>query len=327
MKAWQVVELGEPKDVLRLADVADPSPGPHQVKVAVRAAAANFPDVLMCRGLYQVRPELPFTPGVELCGEIVELGTEVTGLAVGDRVIGPPVAPAGAFAEVALMEAASTFPAPAGLDDAQAASLFVGYQTSWFALHRRTQIAAGDVLLVHAAAGGVGSSAVQLGKAAGATVIGVVSNAGKAEVARALGADIVVNRHEQDFVEVVKEVTGGRGADIVYDPVGGETYQRSTKCIAFEGRIVVIGFAGGEIQSAPLNHALIKNYSIVGLHWGLYNQRNPDLVRRCHDELTALANNGAAVPIVSERIGLGDVPAGLQRLADGVTTGRVVMVA
>lgn len=327
MKAWQVTRLGEPRDVLTLADLPDPTPGPEQVSVRVLAAAANFPDVLMCRGLYQVRPELPFTPGVELCGEVVEVGSDVSGFAVGDRVLGAPAGPGGAFAEMAVMDAATTFPAPDSLDDAQAASLFVGYQTSWFALHRRTQIGPDDVLLVHAAAGGVGSSAVQLGKAAGATVVGVVGNAGKAEVARALGADVVVDRHEQDFVEVVKQVTGGRGADIVYDPVGGETYQRSTKCIAFEGRILVIGFAGGEIQSAALNHALIKNYSIVGLHWGLYNQRDPELVRRCHDELTRLADAGAVSPIVSERIALDDVPAGLQRLADGVTTGRVVMVA
>lgn len=325
MKAWQVTRLGEPSDVLTPVDLPAPHPGPAQVRVAVRAAAANFPDVLMCRGLYQVRPELPFTPGVELCGEVVELGEGVSGLQVGDRVIGAPAAPAGAFAEQALMDVGTTFPAPPGLDDAEAASLFIGYQTSWFALHRRTRIAAGDTLLVHAAAGGVGSSAVQLGKAAGATVIGVVGNEGKAEVARALGADVVVNRHEQDFVEVVKEVTGGRGADIVYDPVGGETYQRSTKCIAFEGSIVVIGFAGGEIQSAALNHALVKNYSIVGLHWGLYNQRDPALVRHCHDELTRLAAEGAIRPIVSDRIALADVPAGLQRLADGETTGRVVM--
>lgn len=327
MRAWQVTRLGEPSDVLTLADVPDPTPGPGQVSVRVLAAAANFPDVLMCRGLYQVRPDLPFTPGVELCGEVLAIGSDVSGIAVGDRVLGAPAGPGGAFAEIARMDASTTFPAPDSLDDAQAASLFVGYQTSWFALHRRTQIAAGDVLLVHAAAGGVGSSAVQLGKAAGATVIGVVGNAGKAEVARALGADVVVDRHEQDFVQVVKDVTDGRGADIVYDPVGGETYQRSTKCIAFEGRILVIGFAGGEIQSAPLNHALIKNYSVVGLHWGLYNQRDPALVRHCHDELTALAATGAVSPIVSERIRLEDVPAGLQRLADGVTTGRVVMVS
>jgi NADPH:quinone reductase len=327
MKAWQVHQLGEPADVLTLGEVPDPSPGPTQVKVRVLAAAANFPDVLMCRGLYQVRPDLPFIPGVELCGEVVEVGGSVTGIAVGDRVIGSPVAPAGAFAELALMESITTFPAPTSLDDAQAASFYIGYQTSWFALHHRTQVTAGDTVLVHAAAGGVGSSAVQLAKAAGARVIGVVGNAEKGEVARALGADIVVDRHTEDFVQVVKDATDGRGADIIYDPVGGETYQRSTKCIAFEGRILVIGFAGGEIQSAALNHALVKNYSIVGLHWGLYTQRDPAIVRHCHEELTRLADAGLAIPIVSERIGLADVPQGLQRLADGVTTGRVVMVA
>ena len=327
MQAWRVHELGEPRDVMRLDTIDVPAPGAGQVLVKVLAAAANFPDVLMCRGLYQVRPELPFTPGVELCGEIVALGEGVEGFAVGDRVIGAPTAPAGAFAEMALMESATTFPAPPSLDDAQASALYIGYQTSWFALHHRTQVKQGDVLLVHAAAGGVGSSAVQLGKAAGATVIGVVGNADKAEVARELGADLVVDRRSEDFVQVVKDVTDGRGADIIYDPVGGETYQRSTKCIAFEGRILVIGFAGGEIQSTALNHALIKNYSIVGLHWGLYTQRDQALVRRCHDELTELAAQGLAVPIVSERIALADVAGGLQRLADGVTTGRVVMVA
>ncbi len=326
MRAWQVRELGEPGDVLDLVELTVPGPGPGQVLVRVLTAAANFPDVLMCRGLYQVRPPLPFTPGVELCGEVVALGEGVTGIEVGSRVIGAPTAPAGAFAEMALMEATTTFPAPGSLDDAQAAALYIGYQTSWFALHRRTQVRAGDVLLVHAAAGGVGSSAVQLGKAAGATVVGVVGNEAKAEVARTLGADVVVDRRTEDFVQVVKDLTDGRGADIVYDPVGGETYQRSTKCIAFEGRIVVIGFAGGEIQSAALNHALVKNYSIVGLHWGLYNQRDPALVRHCHDELTTLADAGRAVPLVSERLGLEDVPAGLQRLADGATTGRVVFV-
>ena len=180
------------------------------------------------------------------------------------------------------MNAATALPAPDGLDDAEAAAFFVTYQTGWFGLHRRAGLAAGETLLVHAAAGGVGSGAVQLGKAAGARVIGVAGGGRKAEAVRALGADVVIDRHTQDFVEVVKEVTGGRGADVVYDSVGGDTYTRSTKCIAFEGRILIIGFAGGQIQSAALNHALIKNYSIVGLHWGLYQSKNPQLIRDCH---------------------------------------------
>lgn len=327
MKAWQVRQLGEPLVAMTLNEIPDPEPGPTQVVVRVLATPANFPDVLMCRGQYQVRPELPFTPGVEVCGEIVALGTEVSGLGVGDRVIGSPVLPHGGFAELAVLEGAGAFPAPSSLDDAQAASLFIGYQTGWFALHRRAHLQAGETLLVHAAAGGVGSAAIQLGKAAGAKVIGVVGGEAKAEVARELGADVVVDRYEQDFVEVVKAETDGRGADVVYDPVGGETYARSTKCIAFEGRILVIGFAGGEIQSAALNHALVKNYSIVGLHWGLYNTQDPAAIRACHDDLVRLADAGRIRPLVSERLALSEVADGVQRLGEGTTVGRVVHVA
>ncbi|GAB3179711.1 NADPH2:quinone reductase [Micromonospora palomenae] len=327
MRAWRVADLGEPRDVLRLVDVAEPEPGPGQLVVRVLAAPANFPDVLMCRGEYQVKPELPFTPGVELCGEVVALGEGVDGFAVGDRVLGGATLPYGGFAEFALLAAAATFPAPAELDDAEAASLYIGYQTGWFGLHRRAGLRAGETLLVHAAAGGVGSAAVQLGKAAGARVIGVVGGPEKAAVARALGADVVVDRREEDFVEVVKAETGGRGADVVYDPVGGETYQRSTKCVAFEGRILVVGFAGGRIQSAALNHALVKNYSIVGLHWGLYHRYDPAAVAECHRALTALAAQGAVRPLVSQRLALDEVADGVQELADGVTVGRVVYVS
>ena len=326
MSAWRVTSLGEPRDVLSLDEVPVPVPGAGQVLVRVLAAAANFPDVLMCRGTYQVRPELPFTPGVELCGEVAALGPGVDGVGVGDRVLGSPVLPHGGFAEYAVMDGSAVLPAPEALGDAEAASLHVGYQTGWFGLHRRAGLRAGETLLVHAAAGGVGSAAVQLGKAAGARVIGVVGGPAKAEHARRLGADVVVDRHVEDFVEVVKAETGGRGADVVYDPVGGETYRRSTKCIAFEGRIVVVGFAGGEIQSAALNHALVKNYSVLGLHWGLYQTHDPSAVRECHAELTRLAGEGLVLPLVSERLGLADVAAGVQRLADGTTVGRVVLV-
>src|SRR6266702_3615137 len=270
MKAWQVPELGEPRDVLTLAEVPDPVPGPGQVLVKVLAAAANFPDVLMCRGGYQVRPPLPYIPGIELCGEVVAVGPEVTGVAPGDRLVGGPIG--GAFAELTLMNAATALPAPDGLDDAEAAAFFVTYQTGWFGLHRRARLAAGETLLVHAAAGGVGSGAVQLGKAA-----------------------------------------------------GGDTYARSTKCIAFEGRILIIGFAGGQIQSAALNHALVKNYSIVGLHWGLYQSKNPRLIRDCHVQLSKLVADGAIRTLVGERLGLEEAASGLQRLADGATVGRIVI--
>jgi NADPH:quinone reductase len=324
MRAWQVTELGEPRDVLRLAEVPDPEPGPGQLLVRVLGAATNFPDILMCRGGYQVKPALPYTPGIELCGQVVAAGDGVTGFAPGDRVVGGPVAPTGAYAELALMNAATALPAPDGLDDAEAAAFYVTYQTGWFGLYRRAALQAGETLLVHAAAGGVGSGAVQLGKAAGARVIGVAGGPAKAEAVRALGADVVIDRHAQDFVAVVKEVTDGRGADVIYDSVGGDTYTRSTKCIAFEGRILIIGFAGGTIQSAALNHALIKNYAIVGLHWGLYQSKNPQLIKDCHARLTKLVADGAIKPLVSQRLGLEEVPAGLQRLAAGETVGRIV---
>jgi NADPH2:quinone reductase len=325
MRACQVQQIGEPRDVLRLTEIPDPEPGPGQVLLRVRGAAANFPDVLMCRGGYQVRPPLPYTPGIELCGEVVAAGPGVTGFAAGMRVIGGPALPYGAFAELALMNADAALPAPDGLDDAEAAAFFITYQTGWFGLHRRAQLAAGETLLVQAAAGGVGSGAVQLGKAAGARVIGVVGGQRKAEVARALGADVVIDRHSQDFVSVVNDVTGGRGADVIYDSVGGETYTRSTKCVAFEGRILVVGFASGQIPSAALNHALIKNYSIVGLHWGLYQTKDPQAIRDAHAQLTKLVGDGAIRPLVGERLGLDEVARGLQRLAEGDTVGRIVV--
>jgi NADPH2:quinone reductase len=326
VRAWQVHEHGEPRDVLTLAEVPVPEPGPGQVLVRVLAAAANFPDALLCRGTYQVRPPLPFCPGVELCGEIVAAGDQVSGFAPGDRVIGGAALPHGGFAEYALMGARTIMLAPDMLDDAAAAPFHITYQTGWFALHRRARLAAGETLLVHAAAGGVGSGAVQLGKAAGARVIGVVGGPAKAEAAAALGADVVIDRTRENVIEVVKSVTGGKGADVVYDPVGGDAFAQSIKCIAFEGRIVIVGFASGQIPSAALNHALVKNYSILGLHWGLYQTKDPALIRECHAQLVKLAADGLIKPLIGERLGLADVPAGIQRLADGETIGRIVFL-
>jgi len=323
VKSWLVSRYGEPEDVLELAEVPRPVPGPGQLLVRVLGAAANFPDVLLCRGTYQVRPPLPFCPGVELCGEVTETGPDVTGFTPGGRVIGGAELPAGAFAEYALMDAARALPAPENLDDAEAAPFHITYQTGWFGLHRRANLAAGETLLVHAAAGGVGSGAIQLGKAAGARVIGVVGGPQKAALARQLGADLVVDRYEEDFVPVVKEATGGRGADVVYDPVGGDAFAASTKVIAFEGRIVVVGFAGGEIAQLSTNHALVKNYGVLGLHWALYRRQKPELVRRANAELSNLVDAGALAPLLTERLAFEDAASGIARIAAGETTGRL----
>ncbi len=326
MKAWQIHTLGAPKDALVLDELAVPTPGPSQVVVKVLAAAANFADTLLCKGEYQMRPELPFTPGIEMCGEITGVGSDVARWRVGDRVLGIPEFPRGGFAEYAVLDGNAILPAPDTLDDAEAASLLVGYQTGWVGLVRRAALRPGETLLVHAAAGGVGSAAVQLGNALGATVIGVAGGPSKADFVRQLGADVVVDRRSESFVDVVKEVTGGRGADVIYDPVGGDTYDQSTKCVAFEGRILVVGFAGGRIEAPALNHCLVKNYSIVGLHWGLYAQRNPGVILECHEELRRLAAEGRIKPFVSERLCLADVPDGLTRLATGETVGRLVFL-
>jgi NADPH2:quinone reductase len=316
MQAWRVHENGEPGEVMRLEEVDRPVPGDGQVLLRVRAANINFPDALLCRGQYQVRPPLPFTPGVEICGESED----------GRRVLANPVLPHGGFAEYVVADRAAVLPAPDSLDDAEAAALHIGYQTGWFGLHRRARLREGETLLVHAAAGGVGSAAVQLGKAAGARVIGVVGGPEKAAVARELGCDVVVDRHGENVIGAVKEATGGNGADVVYDPVGGEAYTQSTKCIAFEGRIVVVGFASGTIPAPALNHALVKNYSVLGLHWGLYGRKDPDSIAHCHTELTRLAASGAIKPLVSERVPFKDAADAVQRVADGRSTGRIAVI-
>ncbi|MER7554111.1 MULTISPECIES: NADPH:quinone oxidoreductase family protein [Streptomyces] len=316
MQAWRVHRNGEPGEVMRLEEADRPTPGDGQVLVEVRAANVNFPDALLCRGQYQVRPPLPFTPGVEVCGTTED----------GRRVLATPALPHGGFADYVVADEAALLPAPDALDDAEAAALHIGYQTGWFGLHRRARLQPGETLLVHAAAGGVGSAAVQLGRAAGAKVIGVVGGPDKAAVARELGCDLVIDRRSEDIVAAVKDATGGRGADVVYDPVGGDAYAKSTKCVAFEGRILVVGFASGVIPTPGLNHALVKNYSVVGLHWGLYNTKDPAAVRACHDELTKLAEQGIVKPLVSERVAMARAADAVQRVADGTSTGRIVVL-
>ncbi|MCZ2860881.1 NADPH:quinone oxidoreductase family protein [Blastococcus sp. VKM Ac-2987] len=317
MRAWRVHELGDPSEVMSFDEVDEPTPGEGQVLVKVRAAALNFPDVLMAMGKYQEKPPLPYTPGVELCGEIV--GT-------GQRVIGGPSGGPGAFAEYALMDAANAWPVPEGMSDEKAASLYLTYQTGHVGLHRRAHLQAGEHLLVHAGAGGVGTAAIQLGKAAGATVIATAGGARKTEICRELGADHVIDYTTEDFVPIVKEITGGRGADVVYDPVGGEVFDKSRKCIAFEGRIVVVGFTSGTIPHAPTNHLLVKNYSVVGLHWGLYKKMDPSVISEVHEDLTRLVRDGSVDPLVGAALPLDQAPQALARLASRDTVGKVVLV-
>jgi NADPH2:quinone reductase len=324
MKSWQVHELGEPEDVLTFAELPDPEPGPGQVLVRVAAVACNFPDILVCQGRYQEKPPLPFTPGMEIAGEVVAAG-EGAAAAVGDRVLGTPPMGRGGFAELAVLDAASTLPWPDGMTAGQAAGMFVTYQTGYCALHHRAALQPGETLLVHAAAGGVGTAAVQLGQAAGARVIGTAGGPDKCAVVRGLGVDDVIDYRSEDIVARVKELTGGRGADVVYDPVGGDVFDASRRAVAFEGRILVIGFAGGRIAEAPTNHALVKNYAVVGVHWALYRKLRPELIPQWQQALGALWAERKIDPLVGAEYPLADAKAALAALGSRRTTGKVVL--
>ena len=320
MRAWRVHELGEPRDILRWDEVPDPVPHAGVLRLRVDAVALNFPDLLLCRGTYQERPPLPFTPGVELVGTVLDGPRE------GERVLASPVLPAGGLAEQVLVPEASALPVPDAMASATAAGMLVTYQTGWVGLHRRARLAAGETLLVHAGAGGVGSAAIQLGLAAGARVIATAGGPEKAQVCRDLGAHLVVDYLAEDFVGVVKDATEGRGADVVYDSVGGDVFDSSRRCVAFEGRIVVVGFAGGRIADAPTNHALVKNYAVVGLHWGLYRTHEPQLLHTTHAALLELWAAGQVDPLIGAQLPLSDAPAALARLGERGTVGKVVLL-
>lgn len=324
MKALRVHELGEPETVMQLEECPEPTVRPGDVRLRVHAASLNFPDVLLCRGDYQVKPPLPFTPGAEVAGVVDEIGGGVEGISVGDRVLAIPSFGGGGFTESTTASAGGVFRVPDSMPFGAAAALHVVYQTGHLALHRRAHIQPGETLLVHAGAGGVGSAAIQLGLAAGARVVATAGGPEKVEVLKQLGVELALDYREQDFVDAVKEFTGGRGADVIYDPVGGDTYDRSTKCIAFEGRILIIGFTGGRFAEARTNHVLIKNYSVVGVHWGLYNVMNPALVHETHAELIRLFEAGKIDPLISERVTLEEVPAALARLGSRGTYGKIV---
>ena len=323
MRAWQVHELGDPWEVLKLEEVEEPEPGPGEVVVEVEAAALNFFDALLCRGEYQERPEIPFIPGGEAAGTIVAVGEGVD-LEEGLRVIATPF-PSGSYAEKVTVPAqGGVFPIPDDMPSEAAAALHVAYQSAFFGLHRRANLSEGETVLVHAGAGGVGSAAIQLAGATGARVISTAGGSEKVEICRELGAEIAVDYEEENFVDVVKEATEGRGADVIFDPVGGDVFDLSRKCVAFEGRIVVVGFAGGRIADAPTNHALVKNYSVVGLHWGLYNKLMPSVVQETHQALVRLYKEGLIDPLIYETIPFEDLPEALELLGSRKTYGKLV---
>jgi len=326
VKAWQVHELGAPAEVLRWDEVPDPRPGPGEVLVRIEAVALNFPDVLLCAGLYQERPPLPFTPGLEIAGTVVEAG-EGAGFAEGDRVLGGPPLPRGGLAELAVLPAGGAWRVPDDMPAADAAALLITYQTAYVGLHRRAGLRPGETLLVHAGAGGVGSAAIQVGLASGAHVIATAGGPDKVQVCRDLGAHEALDyRAEPDVAKRVRELTGGRGADVIWDPVGGDVFDASRKCVAFEGRLVVVGFAGGRIAEVPAGHVLVKNYSVVGLHWGLYRTAKPAVVAEAHEALLRMYAEGAIRPLVSERLPLSAAPDALTRLATRRTVGKVVLL-
>jgi NADPH2:quinone reductase len=297
------------------------------VRIAVRAAAINFPDALMIAGTYQAKPSLPFVPGVEVSGEVVA-APATSGFKPGDRVtalLDTGGLTRGGYAEIADAIPTSVSPMPNNMSFEEAAGFTLTYQTGWFGLHRRANLQPGETLLVHAGAGGVGSAAIQLGKAAGATVVATAGSDAKVELCRRLGADHAINYKTQDFAEEVKKLTGGRGANVIYDPVGGDVYDRSTKCIAFEGRIVIVGFTSGRIAQAATNHVMVKNYSVVGLHWGLYKTRAPELIPAASRALLDLYEAGKIKPHISARVPLAEAPGALATVAGGKSTGKVIL--
>lgn len=309
MKSWQVHAFSEPEQ-MTLSDVSLPEPGPSEVRIRNRAAALNFFDILQIQGKYQVRPPFPFTPGAEVAGIVDAVGAEVKHVFPGDPVAA--MVHSGAFAEYSLAAANRTFHLIAGMDFPEAAAMPIVYHTSYFALHRRAGLAHREWLLVHAGASGVGMSAIQIGKAYGAQVISTAGSQAKLDFCLAQGADHALSYTDPGWVERVKEITGGRGVDVVYDPVGGDVFDLSTRCIAAEGRILVVGFASGRIPSVPANRVLLKDISIVGVHWGQYAGQHPEFLAHTHEVLTAMYLGGQIHPVVGKTFRLEDVPAGLR---------------
>jgi NADPH2:quinone reductase len=314
-------ELGPPER-LRLETFAPAPLGAGQVRIAVRAAGINFPDILMSAGQYQLKPELPFTPGVEAAGMVTEIADGVTGVAVGDRVIARMRH--GAYADEVVVTASQLVPLPPGFDEAEGATFLAAHGTAHHALVDRGALRPGEVLLVHGAGGGVGLAAVEIGKCLGATVIAAASSEEKLGAAKAKGADHLLLYSREPFREAVKRITDGRGADVVFDPAGGEIFENSLRCIAWGARILVVGFTGG-IGLARTNLLLIKGASVLGVRAGEAARRNPEIGEKRIKTLEDWAAAGKVRPHISHRLPLEDCARAMRLLIDRQAIGRVAL--
>jgi len=322
MKAVRVERLSDDLSGVALADVPEPRRAPGEVLVRVRAASLNYPDLLMTSGGYQFKPELPFTSGLELAGEVLE-ADEDSSFAEGDRVMGG--AKTGGFAELAAVPARSLRRVPSGLDWTTAASLGAAYSTAYTALVELGGLAAGHWVLVHGASGGVGLAACDLAHALGAKVIAATHDAAKIERIRAAVSpdEVIVNRGR--FREEIAELTGGALCDLVYDPVGGDVFDESTRCVAFCGKLLVVGFVAGRIPNIAVNIPLIKGFSIVGVRAGEYARRSPDRGARIAAEVSRLASEGAIRPVIDRVLPLERWREGFEAMASGELVGKVVL--
>ncbi len=322
MRAWQVTSLGEPSDAMEIVDIDEPAVSDGRVIIDVAAVGVGFPDLLQIRGGYQVKPPLPFVPGQEIAGTVSEVGPGVDGVSVGDRVLWMG---GGGMAAKVSAPADSLLPIPDDMSFAQAAAFVVNYGTGVFAIENRANLQAGETMLVTAAAGGAGSAAIQIGKALGANVIGLAGGPEKVKKLYELGADAAFDYREVDIVETVREATGGRGVDVVYECVGGDIFQQVRRTVAWDGRILIIGFTSGTIADAPTNHALLKNYSIVGVHWGAWLNRDPGHLRQNWDRIVELFGTGKLDPMMAGSRPFADAPVALAEIGERKTTGKVVI--
>ncbi len=316
-------ELGDPWDKLTVEECELPEVTGDLCRIKVEATDLNFADILQCQGSYQVKLTPPFTPGMNATGTVLEAGPD-SPYKPGQRVIGFVADTFGGFAEECLVMSSRLSLIPEGVDPVLASAMHVTYGTAWFSLHLRGRLQAGETVLVLAAAGGVGSAAVELARVHGCYVIAAAGGPDKIEACRKLGADEVIDYNSEDLYERVMSLTDGRGVDVVYDPVGGEYFDISRRLVAWEGRLLVVGFASGTIPTAPMNHTLVKNYDIVGVHMGGYRGRDDKPFKQCYDELYQLLLDKKISPWVDEVVGFDSLPDAMLRLANRQTKGRVI---